>query len=153
MVAPRGPGQGLLWGLTAALRACGQKRGLGYHPLPRPAHLWWDPIAPHVAPQRNNPQYRSRDGRDNVNGQGRTEGALGAVQIKWSGPATTAPDRRWDRSNFWAISPRQPLMMRGALLASPCEVLQPPRTDAPTWKPGQPQHSRTDQIVLTDTWT
>lgn len=60
------PGQGLPWGLAAALCACGQKRGLGYHPSPRqpPACLWWDPIAPHVAPQRNDPQHRSRDRRD-----------------------------------------------------------------------------------------
>lgn len=86
-----------------------------------------------------------------VNGHGRTEGALQAVQSKWCAPVPRlqmgggAPF--WERSDFsWVLSSRQPLMMWGVLLAPPVRPYNsqdksPPNTEAmPAMVQRRPDH-------------
>lgn len=86
-----------------------------------------------------------------VNGHGRTEGALQAVQSKWCAPVPRlqmgggAPF--WERSDFsWVLSSRQPLMMWGALLAPPVRPYNSQDKSPPTLRPCQPWY-RGDQII------
>lgn len=66
VVASRAPGRVFSGASLLLCVPVGRKGGLATTPRPGqlPTCLWWGPIAPSVAPQRNDPQHRSRDGRD-----------------------------------------------------------------------------------------
>lgn len=155
--APREPGEHFLWDFTAALHASGQIVGLATNPPPVPA-----PCSPMVGPRsprrsttEDRPYHRSRDGQDtHVDGHGRTEGALRAVQSRWSRtPTLDGGDPFWETSSLsWASSPRQPLTMWGALLASLHEALRPPQDKSPK-RGGHASHGTEEETgsSLTDT--
>lgn len=148
----RGPRQCLLWGLTAALCTCGQDGSLATSPPPcqLPVHLWWEPAAPDMAPQRTNPHHRSRDRHDTR---------------KWTwqdrGSPPSCPEQVVCLPTLTADGGRSPfpgeerLVLGGQLQAAPDDVgcppglpreaLQFPGQIATTHRPCQPWYR--DQII------
>lgn len=85
----------------------GRKGGLATTPRPcqPPAHQWGDPVALDGTTEER-PTSQEMD-KTHVNGHGRTEGepelSREGVWASWLQPG--------EETSFWAISPRQPLMM------------------------------------------
>lgn len=150
MAVPRGPRQGLLWGLTAALRTCGQD-GVWPPPFPHASSLvtYGGTLQPQTWHHRGLTHVTGAEmDKTHVNGHGRTEGALRAVQNKWSAPPILTADG--ERSPFLG---KEQLLLGNQLQAALDDVGCPPGNPRdsgqipPTWRPCQSWY-RGDQIIL-----